>query len=139
MLQVAASERQLVIAQSKQRGAGDDGSGLPIGWVEQPSSSRPGQVVFVNTYTDEAIAWKPTSPASKDAGNLPPPPAGHTHAAAPAKRRSKSTKEIQDILKKRPSSLAHPISPKEVLKLRGVKREASMPSFKETCGNCVVL
>ena len=36
-------------------------------------------------------------------------------------------------------SLTKPVEPREVLKMRGVKREASLPSFKETCGSCVVL
>ena len=133
MLQVAVSERQLRVAHSTERAAEDagpdGGGGLPTGWVEQPSASRPGEASYVNVYTNEAIAWKPTSPASRDAGNLPAPPV--------LKRRSKSTREIKEMVKKH-SSLTHPIEPVDILKARGVKREASMPSFKETCG-CVLL
>ena len=138
VLQKAVSERQLAIAQSKNRAeadAGADAGGLPEGWVEQPSSTRSGKIVFVNAHTNEAIAWRPTTPAHQESGHLPPPPAGR----AVARRRSKSTKEIQAIAKLKHNSLTKPITASEILKMRGVKREASMPSIKETCGSCVVL
>ena len=47
---------------------------VPIGWEAVESRSRPGQFSFVNVYTGEKIAWKPDAPASREHGNLPPPP-----------------------------------------------------------------
>ena len=46
---------------------------LPRGWTAVASRSRPGKFTYVNDYTGERIAWKPTVPASKTKGNVPRP------------------------------------------------------------------
>eukprot|EP00054_Salpingoeca_dolichothecata_P000421 m.16745 g.16745 ORF g.16745 m.16745 type:complete len:267 (+) comp10706_c0_seq1:32-832(+) len=40
---------------------------LPEGWKKVPSSSKKGEYVYENMYTEERIAWFPSEPASKKA------------------------------------------------------------------------
>lgn len=43
-------------------------SGLPEGWVERQSNSRPGRSYFYNTVTGESVWERPTAPAKKPGG-----------------------------------------------------------------------
>ena len=49
-------------------GGGGGAGGLPTGWAAMPSSSRPGEYVYQNTFTGERIAWRPEKPASRIEG-----------------------------------------------------------------------
>ena len=48
---------------------------LPEGWAAVNSTSRPGEVSYVNKHTGERIEWTPTVPASRTPGHVPPPSA----------------------------------------------------------------
>ena len=70
---------------------------LPAGWKAVPSESRPGQFSYLNVYTNEKIAWIPTSPAARTEGHVPAPSTNELQAAgfAPTPERPASTKKAE--------------------------------------------
>ena len=67
---------QFVDPAKAEPGVGGTGGGdqpLPAGWTPVESASRPGQYSYINDHTGEKIAWRPTEPASREAGHVPAP------------------------------------------------------------------
>ena len=88
---------------------------LPEGWTKRASKSRPGHYAYKNTHTGEKIGWRPTLPASRKKGQLPPAPSPKKKTDAVREFSDDMAAEVEAMMRGGSQDDDAPLSPTDAI------------------------